>query len=294
MAFLDENLESIEIYPKIIVYKNVFNNIDGIYSMLKNLDQEDNDSVLSKWSQWSIFGEYLNPVVPNNHTIFMSSLDGIEATTDKQKEQKDFVVQLITNFNRVTKDYAERHGLDTFNNPMPTSRTREGGHVPTWQQSGPTVCKYTIDPELEQSERMTYHSDYIREKQHAPGYKFAFTALAYFNDDYQGGELDFVIGNKMFKYKPVAGDYIVFPSGHPEILTEDGSVYLHGVMASEGTAKYFSRMYWQQYYPGSYEWFEEEAKHGKEVWEAMQPELEEAFRQKHPQRYEIQGGVRIQ
>ena len=32
---------------------------------------------------------------------------------------------------------------------------------------------------------------------------------------------------------------------------------------------------------------------GKDVWASMQPELEKAFRDKHPQRYEIKDGVRL-
>ena len=140
---------------------------------------------------------------------------------------------------------------------------------------------------------MRYHSDYIREQGYAPGYKFVITCTIYFNDNYEGGEVDFAMGDKLVKYKPEAGDLLVFPSGHPDYLTEDGMPYLHGVMPSYNNNKFLSRMYWQKYQKGTDDWYEKEKEFGKEVWASMQPELEKAFRDKHPQRSVIENGVRI-
>jgi hypothetical protein len=140
---------------------------------------------------------------------------------------------------------------------------------------------------------MRYHSDYQREQGDAPGYKFIITCTIYFNDDYEGGEIDFAMGDKLVKYKPEAGDLLVFPSGHPDYLTEDGMPYLHGVMPAYKNNKFLSRMYWQKYQKGTDEWYEKEKQYGKEVWLSMQPELEQKFRDAHPQRVEIENGVRI-
>ena len=140
---------------------------------------------------------------------------------------------------------------------------------------------------------MNYHSDYIREQGDAPGYKFVITCTIYFNDDYEGGEVDFVMGDKLVKYKPEAGDLLVFPSGHPKYLTEEGMPYLHGVMPLYNSNKFLSRMYWQKYEKGTDEWYKNQKKFGKDTWLAMQPDLEEKFRQLHPQRSKIEGGVRI-
>jgi hypothetical protein len=141
---------------------------------------------------------------------------------------------------------------------------------------------------------MRYHSDYIREQGYAPGYKFVVTCTIYFNDNYEGGEVDFVMGDKLVKYKPEAGDLLVFPSGHPDYLTEDGMPYLHAVMPSYNNNKFLSRMYWQKYQKGTDEWYEKEKEFGKKIWASMQPELEKEFRDKHPQRSVIENGVRIQ
>lgn len=296
-------LESIEIYPKIVVYKNVFKDIDKIYSTLKESDNYTEDMIFPKWIQWSHFGEYLLPVIAKSyrHNVRVCDVEEVVAETDVQKDQKDLILQLVSNFFKVTKDYASRYGLNTFDEPARIAKDRNGNYIKDhkgydvleWEHVGPTICKYHISDELNRV-GMSYHSDYVTERSESPGYKFAFTALAYFNDDYKGGELDFVINKKLFKYKPCAGDYIVFPSGHPDILTEDGYAYLHGVMPAEGTHKYFARMYWQHYYPGSDQWFENEEKFGKDVWESMQPELEEQYRLANPKRNEIVGGERIQ
>ena len=141
---------------------------------------------------------------------------------------------------------------------------------------------------------MRYHSDYQREKGYAPGYKFVITCTIYFNDDYEGGEIDFLMGNKLVKYKPEAGDLLVFPSGHPDYLTEEGIPYLHGVMPSYKNHKFLSRMYWQKYEKGKNEWYAKEKEFGKEVWKLMQPELEEEFRKTYTQRDVIENGERIQ
>jgi hypothetical protein len=59
------------------------------------------------------------------------------------------------------------------------------------------------------------------------------------------------MGDKLVKYKPQAGDLLVFPSGHPDYLTEEGKPYLHGVMPSYNKNKFLARMYWQKYQRGT-------------------------------------------
>jgi hypothetical protein len=129
---------------------------------------------------------------------------------------------------------------------------------------------------------MTYHSDYIREPITSPGYKFAITALAYFNDNYEGGEIDFIVDGEAYMYKPEAGDFLVFPSGHPDVLTKNGSVYIHGVMPATGESKYLSRMYWMKYSIGDQEWFDKEEEFGSETWLEMQSDIMQKFRDDHP------------
>lgn len=284
-------LNPIEIYPKILVYKNLFKDISKSYKILTDSLVETEDRLFNPWSQWSIFGEYLNPIVPQfSMSDKYGNLKNIETTTQTQEDQKNFGIEMMENFHLVTEDYIKRYNIDVDLDA--TTTNEDGDTVPLWRWTGGTIGKYHISNE-EEKHGMRYHSDYMREQGYAPGYKFIITCTIYFNDDYEGGEVDFAMGDKLVKYKPEAGDLLVFPSGHPDYLTEEGKPYLHGVMPSYNKNKFLSRMYWQKYQQGTEEWYAKEKEFGKDVWKAMQPELEQMFREQHPQRAVIENGVRI-
>jgi len=284
-------LEPIEIYPKILVYKNLFKDIAKSYKTLTDSLVETEDRLFSPWEQWSTFGDYLNPIIPG---FAMSdkygNLKNIEAKTQVQEDQKQLGIEMMENFHLVTEDYIKRFNVDVDLDTMVTND--DGATIPLWRWTGGTIGKYHISNDDEQH-GMRYHSDYMREQGYAPGYKFIITCTIYFNDDYLGGEIDFAMGEKLVKYKPEAGDLLVFPSGHPDYLTEDGMPYLHGVMPSYNKNKFLSRMYWQKYQKGTDEWYAKEKEFGKDTWMAMQPELEHQYRMEHPQRMVIENGVRI-
>jgi hypothetical protein len=287
----ERNLEAVEIYPKILVYKNMFEDVSKSYKILTDSLTEKEDRLFSPWTQWLIFGDYLNPIFPNfNLSDKYGNAHNVETNTEIQQNQKNFVVEMMNNFHAVTDDYIKKFNIDVDYDAKVLDEN--GFEVPLWRWTGGTIGKYHISTE-ENQYRMAYHSDYIREQGHTPGYKFVITCTMYFNDDYEGGEIDFAMGEKLVKYKPEAGDLLVFPSGHPGYLTEEGSSYLHGVMPTYHKHKFLARMYWQKYENGSAEWYEQESKFGKEKWAQMQPDLEEQFRLAHPQRYEIKNGIRI-
>jgi hypothetical protein len=284
-------LEAIEIYPNILVYKNMFKDISKSYKILTDSLLEYDDRLFNPWTQWSIFGEYLNPIT---NTFSMgeryANLKDIKTNTQTQEDQKNLGIEMMENFHLVTEDYIKRYNIDVDLNA--TSLDEENNPIPLWRWTGGTIGKYHVSTE-ESSIGMNYHSDYVREQEDYPGYKFVITCTIYFNDDYEGGEIDFVMGNKLVKYKPEAGDLLVFPSGHPDYLTDDGKSYLHGVMPSYNKNKFLSRMYWQKYQKGTEEWYKKQKEFGKEVWAGMLPELEEKFRVENPQRKSIEGGIRI-
>jgi hypothetical protein len=289
---INKKLEAVEIYPNILVYKNLFKDISKSYKVLTDSLIETEDRLFSPWTQWSIFGEYLNPIIPNFSMLDRhGNLKDIKASTEIQENQKDFAIEMMENFHLVTEDYIKRYNIDVDLNE--TSINEDGNSVPTWRWTGGTIGKYHLSNK-DQEVGMRYHSDYMREQGHAPGYKFIITCTIYFNDNYEGGEIDFVMRDKLVKYKPEAGDLLVFPSGHPDYLTEDGMPYLHGVMPSYNNNKFLSRMYWQKYQKGTDEWYKKEKEFGKEVWAGMQKDLEEQFKKDHPQRSVIENGVRIQ
>jgi hypothetical protein len=291
----DKYLEAIEIYPKIFVYKNLFKDISKSYKVLTDSLVETEDRLFTPWTQWSIFGEYLAPILPDfNLSEKYGNVKNLKTKTQIQEDQKNFGIEMMENFYLVTEDYIKRNNINVDLNE--TSLDEDGNTIPTWRWTGGTVGKYHITKkDASEHERygMRYHSDYQPEKGSAPGYSFVITCTIYFNDDYEGGEIDFAMGDKLVKYKPEAGDLLVFPSGHPDYLTEEGRPYLHAVMPSYNKNKFLARMYWQKYQKGTEEWYAKEKEFGKEVWAQMQPELEEKFRLEHPQRSVIENGVRI-
>jgi hypothetical protein len=285
------SLEAIEIYPNILVYKNMFKDISKSYKILTDSLSESEDRLFSPWTKWSYFGQYMSPIIPSfSVSDKYGNLKQIETKTQVEEDQKNFGIEMMENFHLVTQDYIKRHGVDIDFNE--TSIDEDGQVVPTWRWAGGTIAKYDIS-DKNQLIGMNYHSDYMREQGSAPGWKFVITCTIYFNDDYEGGEVDFAMGNKLVKYKPEAGDLLVFPSGHPDYLTEEGMPYLHGVMASYYKNKFLARMYWQKYQKGTDEWYQKEKEFGKEVWAGMQKDLEDQFRLDHPQRGHIENGVRI-
>lgn len=283
----------IEIYPNILVYKNVFENTEKMYEILKNSSNDNDDRILGKWSKWAQFGHYINyPAGEDfNKSWSYENLKTLNALTKKQEDEKYFLLELANGFDKVTDHYILKYGNDFKFDKKETIETKEGSVVPLWQMYGPSICKY--HKEILEQMSMTYHSDFIREPIPSPGYKFAITANAYFNDDYDGGEIDFYVSGELIKYKPEAGDWLVFPSGHPEVLKKEDSVYLHGVFPSSKNEKYFARMYWKKYSFGSPEWFKKEEEFGKKEWYDMQDGINQEYWQKLPNRFEIPEGVRI-
>ena len=272
-------LNFIEIYPKIVVYKDMFKDIDKTYLTLNESIDNKPDRLFSAWTQWSSFGKYLNPV---SHDVKWDQKNiSVELNKDNyDKQQENFVLELMQNFKLISQHYSTKYGLDIYSDG--------------WEWTPPVICKYDHITDEDRQMTMKYHSDYIWEPIISPGSKFAITALAYFNDDYDGGEIDFAIGNNLIKYKPVTGDFLVFPSGHPEILTDNGNVYLHGVMpVRTGGNKIFSRMFWKNNHSGSEEWHEKEKQYGKDAWDKMQDEILKEFRKDHRQRSKIDGGIRL-
>jgi hypothetical protein len=275
---INTELSPIEIYPQIFVYKNLFKDIGSTYSQLKDSIGEDDD-LFSPWTTWSLFGEYLNPTFKDHpHSLTIEYINNIKTKTQKQENQRLAILELFQNFYLVTEDYAIKNNIK-FDKESDVL-TNSGEKTKEWRMTGPSIARYRTD--IEDPIAMTYHSDYIREPIISPGYKFAITALAYFNDEYEGGEIDFIVDGVACMYKPEAGDFLVFPSGHPDILTKNGSVYIHGVMPAKKTSKYLSRMYWQKYSIGDPEWFEKEKEFGKDVWESMQPDIMQKFRDDNP------------
>jgi 2OG-Fe(II) oxygenase superfamily len=286
-----EDLDVVEIYPKIFVYKNLYKDINFIYQSLKESD--GTEGFFNPWSKWSDFGQYISPTFKGyDYILQLRDVMTIEAKTEKEKEHKDILLEILNNFYTATKDYIKKNNVDFDENRIvPNVKDKNGNPIKEWVFSGPSIARYRTD--ITDPVAMTYHTDYIREPIVSPGHKFAITALTYFNDDYEDGEIDFVVNGEAYMYKPEAGDLIVFPSGHPDFLMSENHIYLHGVMPARNNEKYLSRMYWTKYSVGDPKWFENEEKFGKEKWYDMQHEIMQKFREDNPNKFSTEKERRI-
>jgi hypothetical protein len=291
-------MKEIELYENIIIYQNVMDNPQKLYEIVKESTDNNEDRILGEWSAWQGFGKYIKHAFPdlvkldprtNKPTKFdFETINNLPTKSKIQEDQKYFLLEVSKGYDKVTDAYISKYKEKINFNKEQLIKTHNGEEIPLWGNDGPSICQYRKDMTTPMA--MRYHSDYMREPIKKPGYKFAITANYYFNDDYEGGELDFYIDGNLIKYKPVAGDWIVFPSGHPEVLSKNNEPYLHGVCPSSGTEKYLIRTYWTKYDVGDKEWFEKEKEHGVEVWAELHKEM---MKQYAPQRDFITEGVRI-
>ena len=139
---------------------------------------------------------------------------------------------------------------------------------------GPSYCRYDQnvirnEGDSEGPLTMTYHTDYQWAEYDSPKPKFALTCTMYLNDDYEGGDVIFKVKNKKDKkiYKPKSGDVVVFPSGHPDLLSENGT-YFHGVKEISKKDKYFIRYFYMLPGKPSEDWLYLKEKYGNN-WENM-------------------------
>lgn len=287
----NKDLDVVEIYPKIFVYKNLFNNIDLTHKILEGSDGVD--GFFSPWTKWSQFGEYISPTFKgHDYVLNIQDVEKMEAVTEKEKEHKAVLLEILNNFYLATKDYIKKNNVDFDENRfVPGAIDINNNPIKEWVFTGPSIARYRTD--MEGDIAMTYHTDYIREPIVSPGYKFAITALTYFNDDYDGGEIDFIANGEAKMYKPEAGDVLVFPSGHPDLLMSEDSIYLHGVLPIRNKSKYLARMYWTKYSVGDDLWFEKEKEFGKDVWAEMQKDIMQKFRDENPNKFNADKERRI-
>jgi hypothetical protein len=258
------NIVEEEFYPKIMVYKNLLTDPKKATDILKRAEEDPSKSLFNGWSDWYTFGKNCDMFdisyarAGDIHAITAKKLE-----TKQHQEEYDFFKEVILAFSKSTDLYMEKYNVEKPEN---------------WFYMGPSFCKYEINAGITEDLAMHYHSDYQLEHVERPGHKFAITCTMYFNDDYEDGGVDFLVNNKLIYYKPVAGDVMVFPAGNPDILTENGERYYHGVKKCKKNPKYFVRVNWVYEYPGSEKWHQGIEKYGEQLWLEMDEERRTAER----------------
>lgn len=232
LIFEEKEYNYKEIFPKVFIYKNLFKSPEKITQVLKESVKDKNNSpFFNDWSQWGgfdspqIFGEYIAWLGKD----FNEKVKGNELTAEKEFK---VIEEVIKSFFASTNHFMKKHNI---------KKTEDWTHTP------PSFCRYVAEEQSSDKLLMRLHTDYIIKKASEPGDKFTITTTMYFNDDYEGGEIIFKDENNLLKYKPEAGDLLVFPSGHPSVLMEGEKPIMHGVnpIKKGGSDRYIVRMFHQ-------------------------------------------------
>ena len=251
------DISVISLEKNISIFKGLLPNASKMVEIFKEAEINPESTFLFKdWRDWSRFGTYVWQIGNN--------LDRTEDLSSNQKyiEEESIVKELHHAFGYATNKYLEERGLKVGDD---------------WVVMGPSISKYDhLNYEKNLSGikdlEMLYHTDYVTLEKDWPGNKFILTCTMYLNDDYEGGDITFRLPNKqIIDYKPKAGDVLVFPSGHPDLLSENGK-YLHGVKSIKNSNKYLVRCFYQKPFAGNPEWLENEKKYGKDIWMKMEKE----------------------
>jgi hypothetical protein len=239
------NINSIdyeEIYPNIIVYKNLYSNIKELFDkILFSKKNSKGDFIFEKWREWFTFGDYVS-TIPNrngNHDDpnFLKNVP--QADVPKVHEAEYYCYKNIYEASQLSLI----HYVKYFNVNIPENS----------QITQPNIARYSSRNYLSKQKKyrpgdlaMEFHTDYPISEWYWPGRKFLLTCNTYINDNYLGGEIIFMHGNKIVPYKPVAGDVIVFPSGSPLFpIVPERKPYFHAVAIPCNNDKYFVRTYIQ-------------------------------------------------
>lgn len=240
---MNKELEVIKLYPKIHVYRNVFNDVDLFLEKAKKC---------IGWEEWYTFGTMLAlQEMPLKFQLFPTKEEYIKARAWQKENDNDLLRSDLTKevgeiFYDVTSNFLNSYSDLSFNN---------------WVKYPASVNRYFDGAGVSDNYAMNYHTDFVQSEKDLPGIKFGITTTFYLNDDYENGEICFKVGEDILSHKPKKGDVIVFPSAPP---------HYHGVRKANGADRYMIRSFWQFDYEGSKEWIENEKKYGKEVWAKME------------------------
>ncbi len=241
-------MKKIEIYPKVIVYKNMLPRWKEYVELLKESEKRSPEHLFKEWQDWYGFGGMMNLSMNRPETEY-----AIDSNDRYALLQKDFLTDVTNAYYQCTEDYVMTNEIS----------------LPNWVNNGISICKYW-ETQKDNTMAMHYHTDYRGFDYESPGKKYAITCTIYINDDYDGGGLSFLREDTgdVIDYKPEAGDIVVFPSGDP---VTGGSHYFHGVDRVDNGEKYFIRCFWSYDFPGTEEWHANKTKHGED-WDKIDSE----------------------
>lgn len=189
----------------IVIYRNKITNAQEIIEALENAQKFSESRKWKRAEVLNYLGEVGQDQSRTNYGFFLPPANQ-ETTNPQEATFVEISKILASHFDECLKDFLSR-----FAGTIKTKSEEIGYHC----------LKYSIGEE------------FIPHVDDSPNTPRRVSGLAYLNDDYEGGELWFPKLN--FKYCPIVGDVIMFPSGMP---------YEHGAMPVTQGIKYCVVGWW--------------------------------------------------
>ena len=234
-----------EIHDYIFVYKKLLPDHEEIYKSLRESKERNADNnFYGKWTPWYTFG----------HMALINEGNGEPEIANFERGCYRRATAAI---HAAMIHYQKVNGIVDPNT---------GNELPILTSPGP--CSYkenSSDHDKIDPKAMSFHVDFIPETVDFPGEKFMITSCTYPNDDYEGGEIEFWADGKAIRYKPKAGEILVFPSGNP-LFPGDGRPYFHSVCPTGQGEKWLFRSFGKYVDPVTPEWEAGVEKYGEEAW----------------------------
>ena len=254
-----------ELIPNVLVYRDVIPNLNDICSIVKELE---NSKDIISWKEWEDFGilthfsmedlinesndknnliekrnlfiKQMNDLFYKYYNIYLNEDSDIVRYYNEEKDiyNKDFIIKELS----INWDI---NNVESKND--------------SWTDSTIDIVKYNI-----------YHKDIILQHHiddanspNQPGPHIILSSILYLNDDYENGEISFIneIEETYVKYKPKAGDLLVFPGIKP---------FYHAAHNFSGNNKYLVRHFLTWNSSGSEDWKIQSNKYGEAGWKELQ------------------------
>ena len=189
----------------IYYYKNAIPDSNNIISLLEEIDKnilDDSNMVISKWSKWTASRSEREFLFGYRKTVRYDLMNN--NILPFNTEMTNIINTIESSIKTVSEDYSKKNNFFIGSlAPICISKYIEGAHM------GQHTDSYDNDE------------------------KPTISVVAYLNDNYSGGEINFP--NQNICIKPLAGSIIVFPSKFP---------YVHESKAIISGKKYISPGFW--------------------------------------------------
>lgn len=175
---------------RIVYFEDVFEDIDKILEVIEELD----NSAVTGWSRWDTG----DPDNSYGEVKFLARRNLGQIADEDAKQKSQWLLDTIADgMAKAATEYAQLQGIDQVSLRYALGALKHKGNT-----TG--INKYYED------RQMGPHIDWNESNSDVE-----YTIVVYLNDNYDGGELNFVEPEINVKIKPTAGSIVVFPSFMP-------------------------------------------------------------------------------